>query len=170
MLATIDRRIGGICEAADLRYSRYVDDITVSGDFDISTSGIPASVNAILSEHGFTAHPGKWEAGRTDGKLAITGVSIRNGRLDATEEFVASVESQIDDIESLARGESIAGPYVTKSQLLGRIAFVRWINRRRGLALRKQVQSLNWPKALQTAYEHGLVKAKKRLIPVLQDS
>ena len=36
-----------------MKYTRFVDDITISGKFDLEASGIPAVVEDIIKRHGF---------------------------------------------------------------------------------------------------------------------
>jgi len=56
-------------------------------------------------------------------------------------------------------------PYVTKSQLAGRIHFIKWVNPSRGERLLRQARSIDWKLAMENAKSQGLVEAKKRLIP-----
>ena len=64
ILKRVDRRIGAACKKADLVYTRYVDDITISGSFDLSQSGVPALIERILEQDGFKANPVKHIFGR----------------------------------------------------------------------------------------------------------
>lgn len=164
VLAPVDRRIAGLCEKANLHYSRFVDDVTISGDFDLQQSGIPASVMAIMQEHGFNLHPAKWVFGEVENGPAITGVCIRNGHFDVSEEYAASIEEQIEDLRRLEGGEDIPGPIATRSQLWGRINYVRWINGDRGETLGRMARNMHWGRILHHASKQGLVTGK-RLFP-----
>lgn len=164
VLAPVDRRVGAICATAGLQYSRFVDDITISGPFDLEPSGFRASIENILAEHGFNAHPDKWVFGDVNDDIAITGICIRNRHLDLSLEYLASVSEQIAMIRRLAAGERVDGSYVTRSQLLGRIAFIVWISPGRGLAMRREVKAIDWDAAIENAERFGLVIARKRLI------
>src|SRR5262249_20589174 len=49
----IDERIEHACRRMNLVYTRFMDDITISGKFELSDSGIHASVRNIIERHGF---------------------------------------------------------------------------------------------------------------------
>jgi len=75
------------------------------------------------------------------------------------------LNEQIANLRKLAAGERIDGAYVTRSQLLGRIAFIVWIAPRRGLAMRNEAKEIDWGAADKFAKQFGPVEARKRLIP-----
>lgn len=164
VLGPLDRRIAALCEGAGLTYSRFVDDLTISGEFDLSGSGIPASLAAIAQEHGFKMHPDKWEFGETE-SLAITGVRIQGSGFDVAGQYADDLDRQIAELRLLEKGEPIEGPFITQSQLYGRINYIRWINPRRGNALRASSRHLHWGRIKFYAEKHGLVAAEKKLIP-----
>lgn len=162
VLLPIDQRVAGMCEAAGLVYTRFVDDLTISGPFDLESSGFASSIASILEEHGLKANPDKWVTGPVDGGPTITGVCFRGGSLDVAGDYLAEIESRIGTIESLSRGEIAAGPYSTHSQLAGRIAFAAWINPRSAISLRRRLRSIRWRDAYDQADKLGLVRAKPR--------
>ena len=69
-----------------MKYSRYVDDLAISGGFDLAESGFAASVSSILSEHGFSMHLDKSVFGRLAEGTPITKITIRNGHPDVRRE------------------------------------------------------------------------------------
>jgi len=165
-LHSVDERIGGMCRQAGLVYTRFVDDVTISGIYDLERSGIPHVVNEILVESGFTANPEKYEFGRLANGIAITGVRRnRRGHLDVRREYAEEVSRQLDNVDHLARGESFhrQRPYYTKAQIRGRVEFVRWINRGRGEQLFRQFRSIHWQAAEDSALRQGLVVCKKTI-------
>ena len=128
LLQNVDERLGAACEAAGLSYTRFVDDITISGPFDLEPSGFATLVERVLGEHGFCVNPQKHEYGSLSEGFDVTGIRIRKGRLDAKQEYVAELERQLDDAASLAAGREFIGPFFTRSQILGRVQFVVWVN------------------------------------------
>ena len=77
VMCRIDARIAGLCRDAGLVYTRYVDDLTISGSFDLKESGFSDLVQRILREHGFKANPLKHCFGRlTDGQRSALQESI----------------------------------------------------------------------------------------------
>ncbi|MCG8585865.1 MAG: reverse transcriptase family protein [Pirellulales bacterium] len=167
-LHSVDERIGGMCRQAGLVYTRFVDDVTISGNYDLERSGIPRVVNEILVESGFAANPDKYEFGSLAEGIAITGVrQNRRGHLDVRLEYADEVGRQLDDAARLARGEAFDRhrPYYTKHQIRGRIEFVRWINRGRGERLYRKYRSICWSAAECSAHVQGLIASKKRVLP-----
>lgn len=165
VFAPIDARIFGACKSADLIYTRYVDDITVSGRFDLEASGFLGTLTDILERYHFTLH--KERFGRIAEGAEITSVTLCNGHPDVPRDFLLELHRQLDDAACLARGDSVAGPYYTRSQIAGRVYFASWLNPRRKKNLMRRLNSVNWAKVECEATKQGLVAAKKRLIPTL---
>ena len=115
-----------------------------------------------MQEHGFNLHPAKWVFGEVESGPAITGVCIRDGHFDVSEEYAVSIEGQIENFRRLENGEDIPGPISTRSQLWGRINYVRWINRDRGEELRRKSFRLHWGKIMFHAKKFGLATAKTK--------
>lgn len=166
VLHPVDRRIAAVSAKAGLVYTRYVDDITVSGSFDFTSSGLPATIAAILADYGFKAHPDKWEPATASEGVTVTGVRIRRGRIGLPAAYVESVEDQIHAMRRLAAGKPVSSTFATRSQLMGRIGFAKWIDPRRAASLRAQADSINWERATAQAERLGLVEARKRLVPI----
>ncbi len=165
VLHTVDVRIASACMSAGLQYTRFVDDITLSGPFDFGDSGFAQTLASILSDHGFVANSQKWWHGPTDAGVTITGVRVRKSRVGLTTDYVNLIEDQIEGIRALAEGTATEQYFVTRSQLMGRVAFARWIDRHRGERLRNRVRALNWTAAEANAIRLGLAIARKRLVP-----
>lgn len=166
VLLPIDQRLNGACNKAGLSFTRYVDDITISGPFDLekSKSGFAASVSKIMSEHGFKMHPGKLEFGRLDEGTPITKITIRRGHPDVRREYLHELHRQLNDANDLARDREFLGPYFTRGQIAGRVRFVCWINPGRRKQLIAKLNSIPWRAAARIAADRGLVAAKRRLV------
>jgi RNA-directed DNA polymerase len=159
ILRRVDRRVGGACAKIGLIYTRYVDDITISGDFDLQRSGVPALVERILAEDGFQANPGKHKFGQLGKDLTITNLRLVRGHLDVRREYAEELVRQLDDAASLARDEAFEGPYYTPGQILGRVRFVCWVNPGRKRELVRRFRSIRWDlvrqRAVQRRYEES---------------
>jgi hypothetical protein len=163
LLHDVDARIGAACDSAKLVYTRFVDDVTISGAYDMNDAGIPTLIGRILRQHGFKAKSSKSEAD-SNGDVAITGVRIIDGHLDVAKEYALELDRQLDDAISLAHDESFDGPYYTYGQLVGRVRFVCWINPRRGKAVKSKLRRIGARRLAQHAMERQFVRTKKRLI------
>ena len=163
VLNPIDTRIYGACRKAGLVYTRFVDDITISGRYNLKDSGVPRLVGDILRESGFRAHPDKQEFGKLIDGMAITGIRRnRRGHLDVQHEYADEIERQLATAKQLERGERAECPYYTRAQISGRVHFVRWINPGRGTKLLRKYRSICWSAVEATAKLQGLVVCVKQ--------
>jgi len=160
----VDARLHGACKTAGLTYTRFIDDLTISGEFDFEGSGFLRLVPRILEEHGFRINLKKCESGRlADGPL-VTKLRLKNGRPDVARECVEKLSGQMEDAARLAGGGEFVGPYSTAGQIYGRICFVRSVRLTRGRELLQRFRSVPWSKVEEAAESRGLVAVKKRLV------
>jgi RNA-directed DNA polymerase len=147
-----------------LVYTRFVDDITISGAYDLEKSGVPRLIGDILRESGFRVHPRKREFGKLVDGIAITGIRLNcRGHLDVQREYADELERQLAAARSLERGERIECPYYTRAQISGRVHFVCWINPNRGAKLLREYRSIRWSAVEAAAKAQELVDCKKQI-------
>lgn len=166
ILKRVDVRIGGACQKAGLVYTRFVDDITISGPFDLGRSGFPALIERILCESGFQANPMKHVFSSVEEQVSVTNLRIADGHLDVKKEYADELERQLENAARLARGDTIDGPYFTPSQVLGRVRFVCWINPGRRRKLMRKYRSIRWELVRDRARQLGLEATKKSVAAV----
>ncbi len=129
MLDRIDRRISGACDSANLIYTRFVDDITISGQFDLEDSGIIGLINKIVVQDGFELSPHKQCSGKLSDGMAITGIRINRSHLDVRAAYYERVIVQIEDARKLAEGRAdFSGYYLTTEHIRGKVLFICSIN------------------------------------------
>ncbi|QOV89473.1 reverse transcriptase family protein [Humisphaera borealis] len=163
----IDARIAGACRSMGLSYSRFVDDIAISGSFDLSpeSCGVSALLERIVTGNGFELQLEKSRFGRlSEDEMTITQLRVRNGRLDVREQYVLELERQLADAGELSNDRHFDGPFYTESQVRGRVQFVGWINRDRKRQLLQRFREVNWTQAMAVGRSRGLVVQKKTLI------
>lgn len=165
----IDVRIAELCRCHGLLYTRFVDDITVSGSFsfDLKKSGLVNLIRRILGECGFWIAQHKEQAGAVaDGNVAITGLRIIKGHLDPTADYVHQLEEQLEAHRKFGQGDQLVGPLFTKQQLRGRVEYVCAINPNRSYILRQRFGLIDWIAVEAIALDRGLMVCRKRLIPL----
>lgn len=163
MIYDEDSRVARLCESYRLTFTRFVDDITVSGDYDIETTPVPSKLREIFSSHGFQLKIDKSKGGLARNGMEITGLVIKGERVDIAASYLKELERQLDDHLSLASGGEFRGPYLTSSQLSGRVNYVCWVNPNRRFNLRRRFQAIRWSKVWMEAKRRGLLHAKKEL-------
>lgn len=81
----LDARLYGLARKFGLRYSRYADDLTFSGD------RIPARfigyINGIIAKEGFELNEGKTRLLREKNQKIITGINVTNKQLTVPRQF-----------------------------------------------------------------------------------
>ena len=141
-----------------------MDDIAISGRFELAKSGFPGLVERVLRENGFVANPRKYQFGKASDGAAITHIRFPRGRPDVQRAYLEEVVRQIRDAASLGGGQEFAGPYYTEAQIWGRVRFIYWVNPRRRRELLAELSRVDWPKARAEAQRRGLEVVTKRLL------
>jgi hypothetical protein len=162
LMIPVDTRIGGACAQAGLVYTRFVDDLTISGKFNLEASGIPALVRRIIEEHGFHCNEDKDQFGRVAYGATVTKLRFPKGYPDVRTSYLAEVERQLRDAASLSNGGLFTGPYLTETQVRGRVAFICWVNPRRSKSLHRLLKQVDWEKAREEARRRGIERQSTR--------
>ncbi len=166
LMRPVDARLAGICRELGLVYTRFVDDLAVSGSFDLEASGVPALVHRILAEHGFRANPDKDPFGAVGKGAAVTRLRFPDGHPDVARAYADELDRQLADAARLAKGDVFDGPYFTESQIRGRVQFVGWVNPGRLRRLRSLLSIIDWNRARVEARHRGLEAVVKRVAPL----
>jgi hypothetical protein len=172
-MMAVDRRLGVMCDKQTfdkqtLVYSRFVDDIAISGSYPITSGSYPKLVSEVLAAYGFKVNPQKHKGGLEGlGRLAdgkrITKLEIKRKRIRVRQEFIEEVGNQLSDAARLAGGEALQGYYYMANQIHGRIQFITWINQGQAVTLERRYRSINWKRVEAEARERGLVATRKVL-------
>ncbi|WP_245177380.1 reverse transcriptase family protein [Geodermatophilus sp. DF01-2] len=72
----LDRRLAGLASAFGARYTRYVDDLTFSGDRRIETGRLAALVTGIAAEEGFRINPAKTRVAGAGSRQRVLGAVV----------------------------------------------------------------------------------------------
>jgi hypothetical protein len=161
----IDRRIAHACRKRDLTYTRFVDDLTISGKYDLKPTTIHDVVADIVRRHGFKLSEAKTGWGRLDDGIAITGVRVKRHHIDATKDYVAELERLIADHASLASDGPFMGPLLSEGELFGKSHFVCGLNPGRRRSILGKLRAINWPDLMSHALERQLIHRRKSLVP-----
>lgn len=165
-LKPIDNRIAKMAESSNLVYTRYVDDITLSGSYDLRNSGIPGTIKTMLRATGFSTKDAKEQFGRIgDPDILITKIRINRGHIDVSRKYFDDLCDLLCDLRELGNGGEFGRPYYTCEQMWGRVQFVSWVNPGRRRQLLRLYGTVSWKMVGVEAKKRGLVVSKKTLKP-----
>jgi len=157
----IDSHVARACRSIGLSYSRFVDDITISGQFDLADSGIEGTVRDIIERHGFTLAGNKTKCGKAT-EIDVTGVRLKRDHLDAPRHFMTELDRMIADHESLSRNCEFMGPLLTESELFGKARFACSLNPGRRRSILSRLATIKWDHAMNYAATRGLLRSRDR--------
>lgn len=161
----VDQRIDSLCKALNLRYSRYVDDLVISGDFAFEGSGIAASVSSILHNNGFKTKRSKEQFGTTrSGGFEIAGIRLKRRTIDVKADFLEQLLSSLDEAKAFAISGVKPERFLAQEQLWGKVQFAIWVNNGRKRKLTRLYYSIDWKKHAEHASRLGLEKWKTILV------
>lgn len=144
IVSDIDERINALAKKHGLTYSRYVDDLTLSGDFGLER--IYKTVITILRQCGFKAKRSKltiYEPGDKQ-ERTITGVRIIKGNVSAPSHYVIQLENELQAAIMESRQRIPQGDFGLKQHYRGRIGYVQWLDKKLGDNLFRLYRKVKW--------------------------
>jgi len=150
-----DRLIMRLCRRHLLRYTRFVDDLAISGASDVQRW--LGGIKQIVASFGFRLAEDKTRFYRKSERQIVTGLVV-NDKLRPTKEFIRELKRRIRyclEVGADARA-SIEGVSVgrLRQQLNGQVSHVRHVDRDLGEAFRRLLYGVEWARkpAITTAY------------------
>ena len=142
----LDRRLHGLANALGAAYTRYADDIVLSGGGLLLSraADVRTSVTAIAREEGFTVNEDKTALMTRAGRQRVCGVVVNdhpNVARDAYDELKAILHN------CATRGtvqQNRGGVPDFRAHLLGRVVWVEQVNPARGAKLRERFERIDW--------------------------
>lgn len=129
-MVQFDEEMFAHCRSNKLRYTRYADDITISG-MGIELEATKAVVTKLLKDRKLTINLRKTRIQRRNARQKITGVVV-NDRLGPDRQFVRSIRQDLYYIEKFgvhghARQRGFKSPLSCINNLLGRITHAEFL-------------------------------------------
>lgn len=121
VMKPLDRRISGLCTPKGLTYTRYVDDIAISGGRRVAN--IEATVRKIVRDEGWELNEGKSELLGPGERRRYLGV-VLNSHPSVIKDYRQALWWAMKRISR--RGQPV--PVYVQRSLLGRIAFIRAVH------------------------------------------
>jgi hypothetical protein len=125
----LDSRLSGLAKSWELRYTRYADDLTFSGNH-ISLRFLEL-VNRTVDEEGFQVNAEKTRLCRGDGRRVVTGLSVSGDQLRIPREYKRKLRQEVHYISvygylSHAGKRKMYSPLQLDS-LYGKLLFWTWV-------------------------------------------
>lgn len=124
----LDKRLIGLSKQYSLRYTRYADDLTFSGD-SIPTKLIEY-INEIVKNEGFTLNEKKTRLYKERGKRIVTGISVIGSELKLPKEYKRNLRQELHFIMKYGYESHMKKKKIRKINyleiLLGKINF--WLS------------------------------------------
>ncbi|MGH2856499.1 MAG: reverse transcriptase family protein [Solirubrobacteraceae bacterium] len=142
----LDRRLTGLATALDLRYSRYADDITLSGSIRLAriNAGLIDRIAEIARSEGFALNERKSALRTAADRQTVCGVVVNARPNVPRTEYDALRAILHNAAHHGVAGQNRAGVPDFRSHLLGRIAWVAQLNPARGRRLREALERIDW--------------------------
>lgn len=139
----IDLRISAMANRVGLKYTRYVDDITLSGNFELER--IAGTVMQVLKQSGFKTKKDKLIYYKpTDKERVITGVGIIDGRISAPLDYVEAFKDELKVLIEQSRRAEPQGEIQSREHYRGKIMYIKWLDPSLGDKLISLYRKVKW--------------------------
>jgi len=142
----LDCRLAGLAAAVTANYTRYADDLTLSGGPELRQRAdrIIAGVRRIVANEGFRLNDTKTRVQPRAGRQTVTGIVV-NERTNCTRaeyELLRATLHNAVRTGPAAQNRAVHSDF--RAQLLGRVACVEALNPGRGRRLRADFERIDW--------------------------
>ncbi|HLM83731.1 MAG TPA: reverse transcriptase family protein [Candidatus Bathyarchaeia archaeon] len=120
----MDSRIYSLCQKSGVTYSRYFDDITISGGDEAKNIFRSQKIQKIISNEGFKTSHKKTRLQHRSAKQRVTGLIVNDG--------LAIDENTIDEIKESIKNREFLTSVKELESLRGKISFVKSVDRKKG--------------------------------------
>jgi RNA-directed DNA polymerase len=143
----LDRRIDALAQSLGARYTRYVDDLHLSGPASFRRAAPTAvrAVREIVASEGWAINESKTIVDGRSGRHALLGVVI-NDHPAAPREQIDELRAILHNCASRGWRSQVRGrsPETYRAHLLGRVSQVGSTDPRRGALLRAAYDRIDW--------------------------
>lgn len=140
----LDARLAGLAERFGARYSRYADDLVISGPASLPVRAVSAWVAAIAEDEGFVVNPRKTRALGAAQRQSVCGIVVNekpNLPRDAFDRLKAVLHRCVVDGPA---GQNRDGHADWRAHLQGRVAWAAQLNPARAQKLKALLDRIDW--------------------------
>jgi hypothetical protein len=143
----LDIRVAGLARALDAHYTRYADDIAISGgELRRRALGVETHLCAIAIEEGFAVNHRKTRAMHRSHRQLLTGIVVNDKPNVRRADFDCLKAILTNCLRHGAASQNRAGRKDFRAHLAGRIAHVRSLNPPRAAKLEAIYREIDWEK------------------------
>ncbi len=142
----LDVRLAALATSLDLTYTRYADDLVLSGDATLArrAAGLEALVAAIVHEEGFVVNHRKTRVMRAGVRQVVTGIVV-NERLNPARDSFDRLKAILHNcVKRGPTSEDREKHPDFRAHLAGRVAHVASLSPMRGEKLAKIFERIEW--------------------------
>lgn len=140
----LDLRLGNLAAANNMKYTRYADDITFSGEK--ITKKFYLLVKQIITEEGFKVNDKKVHLSSKAYKQEVTGLIINNNKVSVDRKYIRKIKQELYYIKKYGLDNHIEKSGIKNSfyveHLKGKILFIKSIDEEKGIELLKEFNDL----------------------------
>lgn len=144
-----DRRIDALCRKHALTFTRYIDDITISGDKDLTV--FYGTIVDAVNDCGYMLDPDKTHFRGRDEAQLVTKLRV-NEKLRPTREFMMDVKSEIWECINVGAAtvavERGVNLHNLKNSLTGKVSHIRGADKALGAKLRRMLYGIDWTNSM----------------------
>lgn len=142
----LDKRLSMLCNKVDANYSRYADDITISGNRGIEKY-IPI-VSEIVRDEGFELNKKKTRYAYKHKRQEITGLNINSGRVTVPQKYKRALKDEIYYCKKYGVSSHMEYKGIDKAfykeHLYGKAYYVHMVEKDVGKKFLKQLDEIEW--------------------------
>lgn len=146
LVTKLDLRLSGLFKKAHLDYTRYFDDITVSGASD--PGKYLDKLKLIVKQEGYSLHSSKekLKIQKSPNEQIVTGLVVNSLKLNLPMETRNKIAETISNFnDGYFSKEYLLNPEKEKRSLEGLVSFIRSVNKSAGESLSMELQKIVWP-------------------------
>jgi hypothetical protein len=142
----LDRRLTGLAATLDATYSRYADDLVLSGGplLRRAADTVAAAVADIARDEGFHVNEAKRRLATRAGRQRVCGIVVNDRPNLARHEYDRLKAVLHDAARHGPEAANRAGVPDLRAHLQGRVAWLESLNPARGARLRERLDAIDW--------------------------
>ena len=144
----LDKRLASLAKKWSAVYTRYADDITISGNKGISR--LLPLVNEIIENEGFQLNQSKSRIQYKNNRQEITGLTINGGKIHVNKKYIKRFKQEIYYCEKYGPSEHLKHEKINKTNIhdhmYGKAYYIKMIDYDLGCRLIARLDRINWEK------------------------